>query len=57
MEFPPVGHDAPQQGQGRGRILWFRHPTKQAFDGGGYETTFAPMRRMAPETGDLIASG
>jgi len=35
--------------------LWFRHPTKQAFDGGGYETTFAPMRRMAPETGDIIA--
>ena len=30
-------------------------PTRQAFERGGYETTFGPHSRMAPETGDLLA--
>ena len=30
-------------------------PTKQAFERGGYETTFAPSSRMAPEAGDMLA--
>lgn len=30
-------------------------PTRQAFERGGYETTFAGSSRMAPETGDLLA--
>jgi len=30
-------------------------PTREAFEHGGYETTFAPSSRMAPETGDLLA--
>lgn len=29
-------------------------PTRQAFDRGGYETTFSPGHRMAPEAGDII---
>ena len=30
-------------------------PTKEAFEHGGYETTFGPPSCMAPEAGDLIA--
>jgi len=30
-------------------------PTKEAFARGGYETTFSPGHRMAPEAGDLLA--
>ncbi|HUW31914.1 MAG TPA: neutral/alkaline non-lysosomal ceramidase N-terminal domain-containing protein [Planctomycetota bacterium] len=30
-------------------------PTREAFEHGGYETTFAPTSCMAPETGDLLA--
>ncbi len=30
-------------------------PTKHAFKRGGYETTFAPSSRLAPEAGDLLA--
>ncbi len=30
-------------------------PTRQAFERGGYETTFAGSSQMAPETGDLLA--
>ena len=30
-------------------------PTREAFDRGGYETTFGPPSRMAPETGDILA--
>jgi hypothetical protein len=30
-------------------------PTKQAFERGGYETTFAFSSRMAPEAGDILA--
>ena len=30
-------------------------PTAHAFGRGGYETTFAPSSRMAPEAGDLLA--
>jgi hypothetical protein len=29
-------------------------PTKQAFERGGYETTFSPWSRVAPEAGDLL---
>ncbi|MCZ7646455.1 MAG: hypothetical protein M5U26_14415 [Planctomycetota bacterium] len=29
-------------------------PTRQAFERGGYETTFIASSRMAPETGDLL---
>lgn len=31
-------------------------PTKEAFTRGGYETTFSPGHRMAPEAGDLLAN-
>lgn len=30
-------------------------PTRQAFERGGYETTFGPTSRLAPEAGDLLA--
>jgi len=30
-------------------------PTKEAFTRGGYETTFSPGHRMAPEAGDILA--
>lgn len=30
-------------------------PTPQAFKRGGYETTFAPSSRLAPEAGDMLA--
>ncbi len=30
-------------------------PTREAFERGGYETTFTGSSRMAPETGDLLA--
>lgn len=30
-------------------------PTQAAFTRGGYETTFSPAHRMAPEAGDLLA--
>lgn len=30
-------------------------PTQEAFIRGGYETTFGPPSKMAPETGDIIA--
>jgi len=30
-------------------------PHRQAFDRGGYETTFAASSRMAPEAGDILA--
>lgn len=30
-------------------------PTREAFERGGYETTFGPHSRMAPEAGDLLA--
>jgi hypothetical protein len=30
-------------------------PTRQAFERGGYETTFAGSSRLAPEAGDLLA--
>jgi len=30
-------------------------PTREAFERGGYETTFAPSSRLAPEAGDLLA--
>ena len=30
-------------------------PTQQAFARGGYETTFAPWSRLAPEAGDMLA--
>jgi hypothetical protein len=30
-------------------------PTREAFDRGGYETTFGPSSMLAPEAGDLIA--
>ena len=30
-------------------------PTRDAFERGGYETTFAPSSRLAPEAGDLLA--
>ncbi len=30
-------------------------PTRKAFEGGGYETTFGASSRMAPEAGDLLA--
>jgi hypothetical protein len=30
-------------------------PTREAFQRGGYETTFGPGSHMAPETGDLLA--
>jgi hypothetical protein len=30
-------------------------PTRAAFRRGGYETTFAPSSRLAPEAGDLLA--
>jgi len=30
-------------------------PTKEAFDRGGYETTFGPPSTLAPEAGDLLA--
>lgn len=30
-------------------------PTRAAFGRGGYETTFGPPSRMAPETGDILA--
>ena len=30
-------------------------PTRGAFERGGYETTFGPPSRMAPEAGDLLA--
>ena len=30
-------------------------PTREAFAHGGYETTFGPPSRMAPEAGDLLA--
>ena len=30
-------------------------PTKEAFVRGGYETTFSPGHRMAPEAGDLLS--
>lgn len=30
-------------------------PTKDAFTRGGYETTFSPGHRMAPEAGDMLA--
>jgi neutral ceramidase len=30
-------------------------PTKAAFERGGYETTFAPSSRLAPEAGDILA--
>jgi len=30
-------------------------PTREAFARGGYETTFGPPSRMAPEAGDLLA--
>jgi hypothetical protein len=30
-------------------------PTREAFARGGYETTFSPGHRMAPEAGDLLA--
>lgn len=30
-------------------------PTMQAFEHGGYETTFAPSSMLAPEAGDIIA--
>lgn len=30
-------------------------PTKEAFERGGYETTFAASSRMAPEAGDMLA--
>jgi len=30
-------------------------PTREAFDRGGYETTFGPSSCMAPEAGDLLA--
>jgi len=30
-------------------------PTRDAFRRGGYETTFAPSSRLAPEAGDLLA--
>ena len=30
-------------------------PTREAFTRGGYETTFAPTSRLAPEAGDILA--
>jgi neutral ceramidase len=30
-------------------------PTRQAFERGGYETTFAASSKLAPEAGDLLA--
>lgn len=30
-------------------------PHREAFEHGGYETTFAPSSRMAPEAGDILA--
>jgi len=30
-------------------------PTKEAFERGGYETTFAMSSRLAPEAGDMLA--
>ena len=30
-------------------------PTRQAFDRGGYETTFSPWSCLAPEAGDMLA--
>ena len=32
-------------------------PHRDAFLRGGYETTFAPTSRLAPEAGDLLADG
>lgn len=31
-------------------------PTREAFARGGYETTFSPGHRMAPEAGDILAN-
>lgn len=31
-------------------------PTREAFEGGGYETTVAPWSRSAPDTGDRLAA-
>jgi hypothetical protein len=30
-------------------------PTRQAFERGGYETTFAGSSKLAPEAGDMLA--
>ena len=30
-------------------------PTREAFERGGYETTFGPTSHLAPEAGDLLA--
>ena len=40
-------------GQANGMVGYV--PTRQAFEHGGYETTFAPSSRMAPDAGDVLA--
>jgi len=40
-------------GQANGMVGYV--PTQQAFRRGGYETTFAPSSRLAPEAGDILA--
>ena len=51
--WPPHPVHALVVGHANGMIGYV--PTRQAFERGGYETTFAPSSRMAPETGDMLA--